>query len=104
MRLYRVMCESEFVDLTSSHRFGAGPGSLENGKWFATSYTDARTWGECFERLDGVPHRHIVSVDVPDSLPASDFFVLKMLDGIGPAVFVGMEALNRISFTIEARA
>ena len=87
MTLYRAVSRAESDDIRLCDAFRTLPGQME-GKWFAESPADARTWAE---RL-GIAEPAIVCVSVPDSI-AGLLFRLESLDGVGPARYATSDHL-----------
>lgn len=90
--LYRAVSMAEYRDLQEHRRFQTTPSSLE-GKWFATTASDAAAWGRLFERFSG-PFT-IIAIDVPRGL-LQRFGYRESLDGIGPAYYAGIEQLEQL--------
>ena len=63
------------------------------GKWFAETLEDARSWGIWFTGITGVPHDKIMVVTISERA-AAGLFRLAMLDNIGPARFAETDELN----------
>ena len=87
MTLYRAVSRAESDDIRLCDAFRTLPGQME-GKWFAESPADARTWAA---RL-GVAEPAIVCATVPDSVAAL-LFRLESLDGVGPGRFATADDL-----------
>lgn len=91
MRLYRGVSPAEWTDI-QANGFRPGPPSFQ-GKWFAESEADARTWGA--RMYQGSPFE-VIEVDVPDEL-AGRLYQDPFLDRIGPARFADIEQLPELN-------
>ena len=85
MTLYRAVSDVEWRQTVQSAKLQTMPGAME-GKWFAESIDDARSWGTWFTGITGIPHDKILVVTISDRA-AARLFRLVMLDNIGPARF-----------------
>jgi hypothetical protein len=81
------MSEVELAGINTRKAFDAG-NNME-GKWMATTYDDAVTWGQ---QMDGGNTR-IVSVVLPKSV-VDEFYYVHKLDNIGPAYYGELDILN----------
>lgn len=95
--LFRAVSLAEYNDLLAHRRFRVVVGSLE-GKWFATTKSDAEAWGRGFERFSG-PSK-VIKVGFPSSQIAT-FDRLERLDGIGPAWFAEIDQLADVVIDVE---
>ena len=84
MKLYRVMCQAEFDDLTRFGEFRDRNGSMTH-KWFAERLEHAVVWGKQFEAWDNIPHDRYIMIDVPDELADAFDPISRRMDGVGPA-------------------
>jgi RHS repeat-associated protein len=85
--LYRSVSESELSGINANKIFDAG--NNMDGKWMATTFDDAVAWGK---KMDGGNTR-IISINLPSS-SLSSFYHVSKLDGIGPAYYAEIDALN----------
>lgn len=80
-KLYRAVCPAEANSFSSTGQLSAGAGQME-GKFFATSNTHAKIWGQ------KLGSREIISIRVPNAaLSHSSVEYFSRLDGIGPAYY-----------------
>jgi hypothetical protein len=86
--LYRAVSQAEFDQLIGSGSFQSSANSLE-GKWFAESAADAARWGKILNGTDFT----VIETQFPRSA-ADSFMRVPRLDGIGPARFGTLDAIN----------
>ena len=80
-KLYRSVSLAEAKNFSSTGKLSAGAGQME-GKFFATSRANAKTWGA------KLGSNNIISIRVPNSaLSHSSVTYYKRLDAIGPAYY-----------------
>jgi hypothetical protein len=77
--LHRAVGPAELADIESTGKLQTGPGM--EGKWFAESGADAKTWGE---KMDFGGNPTVIEADFSTST-ADGMFRVEKLDGIGPA-------------------
>ena len=94
-KLYRAVSEAEYNSIKSTGKFSLGKGQME-GKFFATTKSNALTWGS------KLGSNKIVSIRVlKSSLTHSSITYFNMLDNIGKAYyFSDMSYLNNIIKTL----
>ena len=90
-KLYRSVSTAEAKSFSSTGKFSAGAGQME-GKFFATTRANAKTWGS------KLGSGNIVSIRVPNSaLSHSSVTYFPRLDAIGPAYyFSDLSYLNSV--------
>ena len=95
--LYRAMSNEEYGSLTKYNEFRHKLGTMQD-KWLATSYDDAKKWGNT---LMGEGNFRVVKITVPTNSLKNMFYVNYSLDGIGMAYCANYKYLNEvmISFT-----
>ena len=80
-KLYRSVSTAEAKSFSSTGKFSAGAGQME-GKFFATTRANAKTWGS------KLGSGNIISIRVPNSaLSHSSVTYFPRLDAIGPAYY-----------------
>lgn len=89
---YRNVIDAEFDSITTTGRFGLGPGSME-GKWLALNGADADRWGEVLNRGEGL----IVQTAIPNSIFNQFHQHPDELDGPGPGVYADADQLDLIN-------
>jgi hypothetical protein len=87
--LYRAVSMAEFEQLMATGTFRASANSLE-GKFFAESAEHAARWGEL---LNGAGNYRIIEATFPTNV-ANSFMRWQRLDGIGPARYGTLDAIN----------
>lgn len=85
--LYRSVSEAELAGINTAKAFDEGYNM--SGKWMATTLNDAVAWGQ---KMDGGNTR-IISIQLPQSFVNGLHYQAK-LDGIGPAYYAEVDALN----------
>ena len=90
-KLYRSVSTAEAKSFSSTGKFSAGAGQME-GKFFATTSANAKTWGS------KLGSGNIISIRVPNSaLSHSSVTYFPRLDAIGPAYyFSDLSYLNSV--------
>ncbi|MBO5021696.1 MAG: RHS repeat-associated core domain-containing protein, partial [Clostridia bacterium] len=90
-KLYRSVSTAEAKSFSSTGKFSAGTGQME-GKFFATTRANAKTWGS------KLGSGNIISIRVPNSaLSHSSVTYFPRLDAIGPAYyFSDLSYLNSV--------
>jgi RHS repeat-associated protein len=90
-KLYRSVSTAEAKSFSSTGKFSAGAGQME-GKFFATTRANAKTWGS------KLGSGNIISIRVPNSaLSHSSVTYFPRLDAIGPAYyFSDLSYLNSV--------
>lgn len=90
-KLYRSVSTAEAKNFSSTGKLSAGSGQME-GKFFATTRANAKTWGAKMGSAD------IISIRVPNSaLSHSSVTYFPRLDAIGPAYyFSDLSYLNSV--------
>lgn len=94
--LFRTMSKTEADQLKATGKFQAGVNSLE-GKWFATTVDDAKTWDKL---MNSNIKSEISKVNVPTDI-AKTLQVNPSLDGVGPGVYALPDQINVPAVTIE---
>jgi len=95
--LFRAVGVAEFEQLTATGTFRAGANSLE-GKFFAESAEHAARWGEL---LNGAGNFRVIGATFPRNV-ADSFMRWQRLDGIGPARYGTLDAINAAGPRIRA--
>ena len=85
--VYRGMSQTEYAGLKKNGQWSSH-GTME-GKWFATSYKDAVTWGQ---KMGHGGDFVVVQIDIPAGM---DVHRNSQLDGIGSAVYIENSELNK---------
>jgi len=86
-KLYRSVSEAELAGINTTKAFDEGYNM--SGKWMATTFDDAVAWGQ---KMDGGNTR-IISIQLQQSFVNGLHYQAK-LDGIGPAYYAEVDALN----------
>lgn len=91
--LYRSVSDAEANDFYSTGKLNAASGQME-GKFFATSEANARTWGS------KLGSNHIIRIEIPNSaLRHNSVTYFPRLDAIGAAYyFSDLAFLNSVAF------
>ena len=76
--LFRAVFEGEYNDIISTGKLRNIPGQYETGKLFATTYEDARKFGNLLSQWESNPDFKIVEVDVPDDIKGTEFYADRM--------------------------
>ena len=76
--LFRAVFEGEYNDIISTGKLRNIPGQYETGKLFATTYEDARKFGNFLSQWESNPDFKIVEVDVPDDIKGTEFYADRM--------------------------
>lgn len=99
-RLYRWVSAAEAADMESRCAFR---GVNAEGKWLAETSTDAQTWGQALDAIDGGEPGVLVEIDLPDSVFNALDFLGPHLDGIGPGYFGSCAVLNQRGVRVWCR-
>ena len=95
-KLYRVMSEAEYDSVMTNKKFISYERAMEE-KWFATTQTDAMSWGEIF-----YPDQNYKMLEIEvDTSGLDKMYYSSKLDNIGPAYCSSLEVLENVIKSIK---